>query len=202
MNQGNEQPTRRPESAACGLAEERLGFPLAKPQAATGRGAAVLAAGIALMTAGALWAYYLYHPSVQGPEQPLPFSHRFHVTEKRISCVFCHGGAINTARAGVPPVETCMLCHSRIIITYPQIEKLRAHYDQKRPIEWVRVNDVPEFVYFDHEVHVRRGFDCGRCHGDVAHMDRLAPAYDLQMGFCVQCHRDNHASVDCLTCHR
>jgi hypothetical protein len=176
-----------------------MGGPDRRP---AGRGGAILALGLALLLAGVFAAYYLYYPSRLGPEQPISFSHRFHVTEKRLSCLFCHEGAARTDRAGVPPLETCMLCHSRIIITHPQIVKLREHYEQGRPIAWARVNDVPEFVYFSHEAHVRKGIDCGRCHGDVAAMDRLAPAPELLMGFCVQCHRDNQASHDCLTCHR
>jgi predicted CXXCH cytochrome family protein len=109
---------------------------------------------------------------------------------------------MNTARSGVPPLETCLLCHSRIIVDHPEIVKLRAYYDAGKPVEWVRVNDLPDFVYFDHSAHVRAGFDCGRCHGDVAGMDRVWLVHDFQMGFCVQCHRDNGFSHDCLICHR
>ncbi len=136
------------------------------------------------------------------PAQPIAFSHRFHVTEKHLSCIFCHGGTIDTPRAGVPPVETCMLCHKRIIVTYPQIIKLTEYYEQKKPVPWVRVNDLPEFTFFNHQVHIRRGFDCGQCHGDVAHMDRVEYVNEFKMGFCVQCHRDNNYSHDCLICHR
>ena len=167
-----------------------------------GRGPAILAVGIALLAGATILAYYLYYPSRIGPRQPISFSHRFHVSEKGLSCLFCHGGAASTGHAGMPPLETCMLCHSRIIINHPEIRKLREHYESRRPVEWVQVNDVPEFVYFSHDAHVRRGFDCGRCHGDVAHMDRIEKAPELLMGFCVQCHKDNGGSQDCLTCHR
>ena len=160
---------------------------------------AVLAAVCILVM---VWSYYGYYPAALGPAQPIAFSHRLHATDKEISCLVCHPGVVSTARAGVPPLETCMLCHSRVIVHHPEIEKLRAHYEQGDPVEWVRVNAVPDFVYFVHEVHVRRGFDCGRCHGEVSRMDRVAPVYDLKMGFCVQCHRDTGASHDCLTCHR
>ena len=165
-------------------------------------GPALLALTTAALIAATVLAYYLYYPSTMGPAQPIPFSHRFHVTEKKLNCLLCHTGVLDTDHAGVPPVETCMLCHSRVIITHPAIQVLREHYEQRRPIEWVKVNDLPEFVYFSHEVHIRRGFDCGRCHGDVAHMDRVAPAPELTMGFCVRCHRDNQASTDCYACHR
>jgi len=109
---------------------------------------------------------------------------------------------MNTPHSGVPPVETCLLCHSRIIVDHPEIVKLRAYYDQGKPVKWARVNDLPDFVYFDHAAHIGAAFDCGRCHGDVAGMDRVWYVHDFQMGFCVQCHRDNNVSHDCLTCHR
>lgn len=163
---------------------------------------ATLAVLTALLTIGMAWGYYEYYPDLIGPEQPIPFSHRFHVAEKRLSCIFCHPGVLGTERAGVPPLETCMLCHKRIIVGHPNIENLRRHYDEGRPVPWVRVNHVPEFVFFNHEVHIRKGFDCGKCHGDVAMMDRVTPAPELTMGFCVQCHRDEDFSHDCYICHR
>lgn len=162
--------------------------------------ALALAAAALLVLTPAM--YYLYFPSRIAAAQPIPFSHRFHVTEKNLSCVFCHAGTIDTPRAGVPPLETCMLCHNRIIVTYPPIVKLTDYYRRGEPVPWVRVNDLPEFVYFNHQAHIRHGFDCGRCHGDVAHMDRVTYVQEFQMGFCVQCHRDNGYSHDCLICHR
>ena len=95
-----------------------------------------------------------------------------------------------------------MLCHERIIITHPEIRNLREHFYRGDPVEWVRVYTLPEFVYFNHEAHIRRQVDCGRCHGDVRSMDRIIPAHEINMGFCVQCHRDNGVSHDCLMCHR
>jgi hypothetical protein len=165
-----------------------------------------LAAWLSLATGAVLvvmvGGYYDYFPYQIGVAQPIPFSHRFHVTEKGVSCLFCHPGVIDTERAGVPPLETCMLCHKHIITTYPAIEVLAAHYNRAEPVPWVRVNHVPEFVYFNHERHIRKGFDCSQCHGDVAHMDRVAPSPEITMGFCVQCHRDENFSHDCLVCHR
>ena len=164
--------------------------------------AAVLAAATSILLALTAWSYYDYYPSRIGVEQPIPFSHRVHVSEKGLSCLLCHPGVLDTPRAGVPPVETCMFCHKHIITTYPAIETLRRHYDERQPIPWVRVNAVPEFVYFNHEVHLRKGFDCGKCHGDVAHMDRVTPSPEITMGFCVQCHRDENFLHDCFICHR
>jgi len=156
----------------------------------------------ALLTAASVWAAFVYYPLRLGPAQPLPFSHRFHAGEKGISCFFCHPDAATGRRAGIPPLETCMLCHERIIITHPEIKRLRAHYFDRRPIAWAQVYDVPEFVYFDHEAHVRRQVDCGACHGNVQAMDRVRVAHEFTMGFCVQCHRDHQASHDCYVCHR
>jgi len=95
-----------------------------------------------------------------------------------------------------------MLCHERVIITHPEIRKLRDHFYAGEPVEWVQIYNVPEFVYFNHAMHIRRQVDCGTCHGNVKEMDRMFPAYDLNMGFCVQCHRDKHVSHDCFMCHR
>jgi hypothetical protein len=147
-------------------------------------------------------AYAFWFRSRIGPQQPIPFSHRIHTTEKQISCVFCHSGAINTDVAGIPPLETCMLCHSKIIIHYPQIADLRNHYYNKVPIEWERINVLQEFAYFSHQTHIQSGVDCGKCHGDVARMDRVVMKKPFQMGFCVQCHRDAKVSHDCWMCHR
>ncbi len=167
-------------------------------------GARSALAGLIMLTGIAVAVTVLFFFSSRiGVEQPIPFSHRFHVGTKHLSCVFCHSGVLKTERAGVPPVETCMLCHKRIIVTHPQIKKLTEYYESGTPVPWRRVNRLSEFAYFNHQRHVRAGFDCGRCHGDVASMDRVAPVVKLNnMGFCVQCHRDEEYSHDCLICHR
>jgi hypothetical protein len=163
--------------------------------------AAALAVLLLLLCA-ALVLLDIPYPVGLGPRQPIPFSHRVHVHTKRISCLICHSEVARSSRAGVPPLETCLLCHSRIIRTYPYIIKEREHFRENRPIVWERVNWVPEFVYFNHSVHIQRGFDCGQCHGEVSLMDRVVTAHKFQMGFCIQCHRKNQATHDCFTCHR
>jgi hypothetical protein len=167
-----------------------------------GRLAMWLAVTAGAVILGAVWYYYFYDAGRIGPEQPIPFSHRLHTNVKGISCFVCHGGATQGARAGVPPLQTCMLCHKRVIVTHPEIRKLRALYDAGTPVEWNKVYDVAEYVYFNHEMHIRRQVDCGTCHGNVKEMDRLHEAHELNMGFCVQCHRDNNISHDCFVCHR
>lgn len=157
---------------------------------------------LALIAVMALVIYAVLYPTGLGPKQPIPFSHRVHVHVKKISCVMCHSQVSETARAGIPPLQRCMLCHERIIRTFPYIEELRRHFEQGKPIIWQRVNWVPEFVYFNHSVHIQRGIDCGHCHGNVTMMDRVITAQEFKMGFCVECHRKNNASHDCFVCHR
>ncbi len=156
---------------------------------------------ILVLLGTAVLSYYSYRSTI-GPEQPIPFSHRIHVQEKNISCFMCHDGAVNSARAGIPPLETCMLCHSRIIIHHPEIEKLRAHYEAGTPVEWKKVYDIPDFAYFNHSVHIFRKIDCAQCHGNVSSMDRIERVQEFKMNFCVDCHKENKATTDCFTCHR
>ena len=163
----------------------------------------VATVAVLLISAAAGLVYFdIPYPTGLGPRQPIPFSHRVHVHSKHISCFMCHTEAARSSRAGIPPLETCLLCHAHIIRNHPYIVKLREHAAQNRPVVWERVNWVPEFVYFEHSVHIQRGFDCGVCHGDVSLMDRVVPARKFEMGFCIQCHRENRASTDCFTCHR
>lgn len=146
--------------------------------------------------------YFIYFPLQIGAAQPIHFSHRVHTSDKGLSCFFCHDGAIETARAGIPPLQTCMLCHRRIIIHHPEIEKLRAAYNQNKPILWIQVQNVPDFVYFNHSMHLHRQIDCSRCHGNVKGMDRIDAVNNFNMGFCIRCHLANKASRDCFVCHR
>ena len=163
---------------------------------------ALLAVGAILLAGVAWWGYARYYQAGIGPAQPIPFSHRLHVYDKQIGCLLCHDGAPTRWRAGIPSLQTCMLCHERIAIHYRPIAKLRDHYFKNEPVRWVRVAWVNEFVYFPHSLHLQAGFDCGRCHGNVMMMDRVVMVNDFRMGFCIECHRENRATVDCFTCHR
>ena len=148
------------------------------------------------------WMYHQFHETRIGKEQPIAFSHRIHVEKKDISCLMCHEGATQTSRAGIPPLETCMLCHEKIITNHPEIKKLHEHYNNNEPIYWEKVNEVPDFVFFNHSLHIFRKIDCGECHGNVKAMDRVKLQQPLEMGFCIECHKDEEASIDCFTCHR
>ena len=165
------------------------------------RGAILSAIGIVVIVVGML-AYDLVFRAKIGPEQHLPFSHRVHAGDKKISCFVCHGSAQYSAHAGVPETETCMLCHSSIIITYPWIAHLREHYFSNEQIVWAKVKGLPDYTYFNHSVHLRRGLDCSECHGDVKAMDRVQQMQPLNMGFCLDCHRRMNVTHDCFTCHR
>lgn len=153
---------------------------------------------IALASAGYVWLY----PALLPPAQPIAFSHRFHVANKQISCLFCHDQAARDRRAGLPSGETCLLCHRVVAIHHPQIERVRGYFADGEPVPWVRLTMLPDYVHFDHSRHLLRAVDCGRCHGDVAAMDRVYPSRELvKMGFCLDCHRQRQASIDCFTCH-
>lgn len=167
-----------------------------------GWGAALAGIGSLLLLALITWSYSFFHQTHIAPQQPIPFSHRVHAQVKKISCLLCHENARSSARSGVPPLETCMLCHSRIIINYPPIETLRRHYFEQEPILWEKIYSLPDFVYFNHAIHLNRSIDCSRCHGNVSLMDRVAEVIPHTMGFCIGCHRETGATVDCFTCHR
>jgi hypothetical protein len=168
----------------------------------THRWQALVAACAGLLTVAMVLLYYFAYPSALGQEQPIPFSHRVHAGDKQISCLMCHAGVLHGARAGVPPLQTCMLCHDHIIKHFPPIEEERQAFAEGRPVEWVRINALPEFVYFDHPMHVIHGIDCSKCHGDVKAMDRIKPPQTINMGFCMTCHREYNVSHTCYTCHR
>jgi hypothetical protein len=168
----------------------------------------VISVLVLVAAAVSLYGYRLGFHAPAGPEEPIPFSHRVHAGDKRISCLFCHDTAAGQANAGMPPLETCMLCHTRIIVNFPPIRFLRDRYYGRQPVYWKRTawagggNLFPDFVYFNHSVHLNRSIDCGHCHGPVDAMDRIVPIQDLNMGFCVTCHKHYNATHDCFTCHR
>jgi len=159
--------------------------------------AAALVATVVLVAVGTK----LLYPYEVGPEQPLPFSHAVHAGERGISCLFCHDTADRTQDAGTPPEQKCLLCHNVIIPQFPPIQQLHGYYDRGEAIPWVRVYRFPDYVRFNHQMHLNAGHDCGECHGDVKHMDRVLAAMPIEMGFCIDCHRKNGAGTDCTICH-
>ncbi len=121
--------------------------------------------------------------------QPVPFSHKHHVGGIGIDCRTCHTTVETSAVAGVPPTQTCMACHSQIWADSPMLEPVRASFRNDKSLVWTRVHDLPEFVYFDHSIHVKKGMGCATCHGRVDLMPLMRQQASLQMEWCLQCHR-------------
>lgn len=122
-------------------------------------------------------------------DQPVPFSHKHHVTGMGLDCRYCHTTVEEAAFAGVPPTETCMTCHSQIWIEAPILEPVRASFRDNTPLPWNRVHDLPDFVYFNHSIHVAKGIGCQTCHGQVDQMPLTWKAQSLNMEWCLDCHR-------------
>ncbi|MCB9229481.1 MAG: cytochrome c3 family protein [Deltaproteobacteria bacterium] len=164
---------------------------------------------------------YGYHP-----DQPLPFSHKLHAGDRDIPCQFCHSSASKSTVAGIPTVETCMGCHNYVNTDAEPIKQLKESFDKKKPIEWTRVHNLPHYVRFSHQVHLRARDSkgelllgktadevCMACHGPVKEMTTASQYAPLQMGWCVDCHNRIRepateskaavpfAPVNCNVCH-
>jgi len=191
--------------------------------------------GVAVGAAGA-WAvallYYGGSPQTTDvgyqPVQPVPYSHALHAGELGLDCRYCHDTVERAAHAAIPATEVCMNCHTAIRADSPLLAPIRASHASGLPVRWVRVHDLPDYVYFDHSAHVRRGVGCVECHGRVDRMEVVYQAEPLSMGWCLDCHRqpagrlrpldritdmdwrpddstpepEVHPSADCSTCHR
>ncbi|MBI3968242.1 MAG: cytochrome c3 family protein [Chloroflexi bacterium] len=123
-------------------------------------------------------------------QQPVHFSHKHHVADDGIDCRYCHTSVETSSFAGIPPTETCMNCHSQIWASSPALEPIRQSFQTGKPIEWERVHNLPDFVYFNHSIHVNKGIGCVECHGRVDLMETVYKQESLQMGWCLDCHRD------------
>ncbi len=171
------------------------------------------------------------------PKQPIEFSHQLHAGEMEINCQYCHFGAEDSKHAGIPPAIVCMNCHKfvnntsnetrlseqekREPVINSEISKIYASLGigkdgikkrAKTPTEWVKIHNVPDFVFFSHKPHINANVDCAKCHGDVATMTRVKQVNDLSMGWCLDCHRQDHNQLqqvagrtapllDCASCH-
>ncbi len=157
--------------------------------------------GVALV-AGLLFNYNL--PLSMGdpsPTQPIAFSHKLHAGENEINCLFCHRYTNVSRAAGVPDVETCANCHLFVARDKPEVKRVMDFWERKEPIPWVKVHDLPDHAYFPHKMHINAGVACDFCHGNVAAMEKIKRVSSLKMGWCLNCHRENNASIDCWTCH-
>jgi len=128
-------------------------------------------------------------------DQPVPFSHKHHVGELGVDCRYCHTSVEDSSFAGLPPTSTCMTCHSQIWTNSSMLEPVRSSYRTDRSIEWIRVNAVPDFVYFNHSIHVSKGIGCTTCHGPIGDMPLTWRANTMQMEWCLGCHREPELQV-------
>lgn len=124
------------------------------------------------------------------PKQPIPFSHRLHVSEVGLDCRYCHGSVEEAPNANIPSSELCLNCHQHIKTESKHIQKIQESYQTNTPIEWVRVHMLPDYVYFNHSRHINSGVSCVNCHGRVDQMDTVHQVKSLSMAFCLECHRN------------
>ena len=152
--------------------------------------------GAIFVVAAALWAMdafqrssYVTYAEVARP-QPVPFSHQHHVAGLGIDCRYCHTSVENSSFAGIPPTKTCMNCHAQIWTNAPLLEPVRESFRSGKSLVWTRVNDLPDFVYFNHSIHINKGVGCNTCHGPVDRMPLMYNYASLQMEWCLGCHRE------------
>jgi hypothetical protein len=132
-----------------------------------------------------------YTTDVNSPRiQKIPFSHLHHAGEMGIACEYCHTSVESSSFAGIPPTHTCMTCHSQIWTSSPMLEPVRNSYQTHEPLQWIRVNDLPDYVYFNHSIHVAKGVGCETCHGRVDQMPLTWKQNTLFMSWCLDCHRN------------
>lgn len=135
------------------------------------------------------------------PKQPIAFNHQIHVEKNKMECQYCHSGVSKSSYPTIPSIELCMGCHNQVKTDSPEIKKLKEHWDKKIPVEWEPVHHLPEHAHFPHDRHIKAGVGCQNCHGQVNKMDVVEKVSSLKMGFCISCHRDNGANIDCGVCH-
>jgi hypothetical protein len=151
--------------------------------------------GLLLGVGGSGWALYSVYWSPyttrvgQPREQPVPFSHKHHVYGLGIDCRYCHTGVETSPVAGLPPTETCMTCHSRLWTDAPLLAPVRESFALGDRLRWNRVHDLPDFVFFNHSIHVSKGIGCTTCHGPVDQMPLMWQENTLYMKWCLECHR-------------
>lgn len=146
----------------------------------------------AALVVGGIWYYFSPRYTDVGyqPRQPVPYSHALHAGELQIDCLYCHSTVDRAPAAVVPPTKVCMNCHHVVLRDSPKLEPVVASASSGRPIEWIRIHNLPGYAYFDHRPHLRAGVGCSTCHGRIDRMEVVAQAEPLSMGWCLDCHRD------------
>lgn len=141
----------------------------------------------------ALWFYGLTPEAIRigyMPTQPVPYSHELHVGKLGLDCRYCHNTVERAAHSAVPPAATCMNCHTKILANDPKLLPVREAYAGDEPLKWIRVHDLPDYVFFNHSAHVNHGVGCESCHGRIDQMPQVYQAKALTMSWCLDCHRD------------
>ena len=149
-----------------------------------------------VVTAGA--TYYMtpkYTRVGYAPVQPVPYSHTLHAGQLGIDCRYCHSNIEKSGVANLPTAQTCMNCHNQVKKDSPLLAVVRQSYETGEAVPWVKIHQTPDYVYFNHAIHVNRGVSCVECHGKINEMDVVAHAKPLSMGFCLDCHRDPASHV-------
>jgi hypothetical protein len=156
----------------------------------------VAAGGVAMVGGPMVYVRTPYARGLQEPiEQPLQFDHRHHTRDEGIDCRYCHNTVDRSPSAGIPPTSLCLNCHSQIWNKSPILEPVRKSFFEGKPLEWRRVYKVPQFVYFNHAIHVNKGVGCVSCHGRVDEMPAVQKATPLTMSWCLECHRRPEANL-------
>lgn len=150
--------------------------------------------GVSVLGIVGLSAYFGLHPRVSDvgyrPEQPIAFSHKLHAGQLEVKCLYCHSKGERSAHSTVPPTSTCMNCHRAVMTNSPKLPLLRESDEKNIPIQWRRIHKLPDFVKFNHSRHIRAMIDCASCHGEVETMGVVTQVKPLNMGWCLDCHRD------------
>ncbi|MEO6785675.1 MAG: cytochrome c3 family protein [Chthoniobacteraceae bacterium] len=145
---------------------------------------------------GAVWYYWTpkYTRTGYQPAQPIPFSHKIHAGQLQMDCRYCHSFVETAAHSNIPTAQVCMSCHSQVQKDSPKLEPLRKAWATGEPVQWVQIHKLPDYVYFNHSVHINRGVSCVSCHGRVDQMEEVYHAQSFAMKFCLDCHRapENH----------
>lgn len=155
-----------------------------------------------LLVGGFFFWYRLGDNRGYAPEQPVPFSHQLHAGQLKIDCQYCHASVGKSRHATIPSMNVCMNCHSVVRPDSPAIQKMKETIEQGDSFAWIKIHDLPDFVRFSHKRHIAKGIACETCHGKVEGMQKVSQVEKLNMGFCVNCHREKKAPLECDTCHQ
>ncbi len=149
---------------------------------------------IVLINAVIISIWYFFSPQYTdvgfAPTQPVPYSHKLHVGKLGLDCQYCHTNVFESKQANVPATQTCMNCHSQVLTDSEKLKPIRESWDSGEPVEWVRVHNLADYAYFNHAAHVNVGVGCESCHGRVDKMEVVFQAEPLNMGWCLDCHRE------------